>query len=267
MITRRNLLATLPALSASPEAAPACLKLGIATYSLRKFSRPQAIAIARDLGVHYLSVKEFHLPYKDSPAALKLARKEFDAAGLTIASGGVVNVFREPESELRKYFEYARVCGMPMLIMAPAKAQMRAVASLAREYDIRVAVHNHGPEDSHFPTPQSAYEVIRGLERRIGLCMDAGHTARTGADVIKSIESCADRLIDFHIKDLRRLEANFDCEVGQGVLPVARILRTRVGLKFQGVVALEYEADADDPVAAMRASFAYMRGVLARPAS
>jgi len=238
------------------------LKLGVATYSLRKFSRPDAISMLKQLGVRYLSVKEFHLPYADAPEALARGRSEFDNAGLDIVSGGVVVTRDEDDSRLRRYFDYAKACRMPMLIMMPAARQLPLIEKLVQEYDIRVAIHNHGPEDKNFPTPDSAYQAIRPLDRRIGVCIDVGHTARTGADVIASIERCADRMIDMHIKDLRDTGGHTDCEVGRGVLPIPAILKLLLRLNFQGNVALEYEADPENPLAGMRASLAYMSGAV-----
>ncbi len=237
-------------------------KVGVATYSLRKFSRPDAISMLKELRVRYLSVKEFHLPYKDSAEELRIGRKEFDAAGLEIMSGGVVVTHREDDSSIRRYFDYGRTCRMPMLIMMPAAKQLPLIEKLAHEYKMRVAVHNHGPEDKNFPTPESVYEAIRPLDPRIGLCLDVGHSARAGVDVVRAIEKCKDRLIDLHIKDLRDLSGHTDCEVGKGVLPIRGILNALTAIRYSGCLSLEYEAEPEDPMPGMRASLAYIRSAL-----
>lgn len=262
--TRRSLLAAAPALAlaAAPGPVPG-IRLGVATYSLRKFARPQAIAMLKELGVRHLSVKEFHLPYKDSAEALATGRREFDEAGLELLSGGVIVTYREDEGALRRYFEYGRACRFPMLIWMPNAKQLPAIDKLSAEFGIRVAVHNHGPEDKNFPTPESVYDAIRGFDRRIGLCIDVGHSARAGADVVRSIEKCRDRLVDVHIKDLRDLGGHTDCEVGKGVLPIPAILRALVAARYSGSINLEYEAEPENPLPGMRASLAYIRGVLA----
>ena len=254
------MLTTAAAAFSAQENAP---RVGVATYSLRKFSRADAIAILKQLGVRYLSVKEFHLPYRSSPAELSAGRQEFDAAGLEIMSGGVVVTYKEDESGLRRYFDYARACRMPMLIMMPTAGQLSLIEKLAKEYQIRVAIHNHGPEDKNFPTPESVHEAIRPLDRRVGLCIDVGHSARAGVDVVASIRKYKDRLIDVHIKDLRDLHGHTDCEVGKGVLPISEILKALRAIRYADCLSLEYEADPDNPVAGMRASLAYIRGVLA----
>jgi inosose dehydratase len=149
-----------------------------------------------------------------------------------------------------------------MLIMMPTARQLPSIEKLAQEYDIRVAIHNHGPEDKNFPTPKSAYEAIRPFDRRIGLCIDVGHTARAGIDVLEAIRRCSDRLIDMHIKDLKTTTSHSDCEVGRGVLPIPQILRLLQQVGYGGDIALEYEADPENPLPGMRASLAYMQGVL-----
>jgi sugar phosphate isomerase/epimerase len=217
----------------------------------------------KELGVRYLSVKEFHLPYADSASALAAGRAEFDAAGLEIMSGGVVVTYKEEDSALKRYFEYGRTCRMPMLIMMPAAKQLPAIAKLAAEYQIRVAVHNHGPEDKNFATPESVYDAIRPLDPRIGLCIDVGHSARAGVGVVQAIRKCKDRLVDVHMKDLRDVSGHTDCEVGKGVLPIRDILKALKDARYSGCLSLEYEAEPENPMAGMRASLAYIRGVLA----
>ena len=265
-VTRRSVLQaagalTLPAFAVA-KGSSSRVKLGVASYSLRKFSRSDSIAMLKQLGVRYVSVKELHLPYRDTPEALVRGRKEFDDAGLEIVSAGVVVTYKEDDGLLRGYFDYARTCRVPMLIMMPTAHQLPLIEKFAQEYRIRVAIHNHGPEDKNFSTPDSVYQAIRPLDPRIGLCIDVGHTARTGADVVASIERCADRMVDMHIKDLRDTGGHTDCEVGRGVLPIPAILKLLLRLNFEGHVALEYEADADNPLAGMRASLAYMHGVV-----
>lgn len=203
------------------------------------------------------------MPYADSSASLQAGRSEFDAAGLEIMSGGVVVTYKEDDTSLRRYFEYGRTCRMPMLIMMPAARQLPAIAKLAAEYQMRVAIHNHGPEDKNFPTPESVYEAIRAFDARIGVCIDVGHSARAGVDVVQAIRKCKDRLVDIHMKDLRDLNGHTDCEVGKGVLPIRDILNTVKTIGYRGCLSLEYEAEPEEPMAGMRASLAYIHGVLA----
>jgi len=240
------------------------IKFGVASYSLRTLSRQEAIAAMQELGVSYISVKSFHLPYEDTSEELGAGRKQFEAAGIRIVSGGVITFRRDVDEDVQKYFDYARYCGMPMMIISTTAEILPRIESFVKKYDIKVAIHNHGPEDENFPAPADALSVIKDMDPRIGVCVDVGHTSRTGTDVVAAIADAGDRLLDVHIKDLRDLmEQHSDCIVGEGAMPVADIFRQLQNMQYDGYVNLEYEIDADFPIPGMKLSFAYMRGVLA----
>jgi sugar phosphate isomerase/epimerase len=237
------------------------LRLGVATYSLRKFSRSDAIRMLKELEVKHVSIKSFHLPYEASEAELTTGSKEFRDAGLTILSGGNIDLTKP--AELRAMFRYAKTCGMPMMVCAPSHETLDDVEKLVKEHDIKTAIHNHGPEDKHFPTPESVLDAVKNRDQRMGLCIDAGHTARTGADVVEWIQRAGPRLFDVHIKDLRDLrDKDSQCAVGDGAMPVVAILKQLKAMNYQGGVMLEYEINAGNPIPGMIKSIAYMRGVL-----
>jgi sugar phosphate isomerase/epimerase len=243
---------------------PSELRLGVATYSLRNFSRTQAIAMIRQLAVREVSIKEMHLPYKSTPEELAAGRKEFEDAGLVIASGGVVYMQKDDEADIRSYFEYAKRCGMPMMVIGATPQTLPKIEKCVKEYGIPVAVHNHGPEDKIFPNPQAALKVMGGMDPRVGVCIDVGHTVRTGVDLVETIRVAGSRLLDFHIKDLRDLkDAKSQCPVGDGAMPIVAMFKELKRMNYRGLIALEYEIDAKDPLPGMQKSFAYMRGVLA----
>jgi len=266
-VTRRAFFgasAAFGALRGLPAAAPAGedIKLGVATYSLRKFSRTEAIRMIQQLNTPYVSIKEFHLRYASTPEEIAAGRKEFLDAGMKILSGGNIDL-KKPE-ELRKMFEYAKACGMPMMVCAPSHATLAEVEKLVKEFNIKAAIHNHGPEDKHFPTPQSVLDAVRKMDPRMGLCIDIGHTARTGTDFNEWIAKAGPRLLDVHVKDLRNpTQKASQCPVGDGDLPIVAMFKLLKKLNYQGGVMLEYEIDADNPLPGMTKSFAYMRGVLA----
>lgn len=268
ILRRRDFLSAAAAAGLAPgfgkaaeRTAPGELRLGVATYSLRKFSRAEAIRMLTRLGVRYVSIKSFHLPYEAPPEELRRGAQEFRDAGLVILSGGNIDLTKP--AELRAMFDYAKACGMPMMVCAPSHATLDAVEKLVGEYNIKTAIHNHGPEDRHFPAPESVLEAVRNRDPRMGLCLDVGHTARTGANVVEWIRRAGPRLLDVHIKDLKDLmQRGSDCPVGDGAMPVVAILRELRAMNYQGGVMLEYEIDADDPLPGMIRSIAYMRGVL-----
>jgi len=239
------------------------IRLAVATYSLRGFQRDLAIKMIKDLDVRYASVKEFHLPYRDTPEQLAAGRKKFDEAGINVVSGGVIYLMKDEDADIRYYFNYARACGMPLITIMPTAQTMPLIERFVKEYDIKVAIHNHGPEDKNFPTPESALRIVKNLDPRCGICIDAGHTVRAGADVVESIREAGPRLFDMHIKDLRSTGKGSDCPVGEGVMPVVAIFKELKKMNYTGTVSLEYEIEEDSPFTGMKASFAYMRGVLA----
>ncbi|MEX0685694.1 MAG: sugar phosphate isomerase/epimerase [Balneolales bacterium] len=237
------------------------LKFGIASYSLRHFDRPEAIKMIKDIGSKYVSVKSFHLPEEYSSEELMAARKEFEEAGLTIVSGGVIYLREDNDDYMRQRFEYARTCGMPIMVIGPTPENLPRVEKFVKEFDIKVAIHNHGP-DSTFPSPLDAMELIKNMDPRVGICNDLGHTVRTGEDVIESIEKTKDRLFEIHLKDLKDLsDKDTQCIVGEGNVPVAAIFNKLIQINFQGIVGLEYEIEKENPLPGMKQSYAYMRGV------
>jgi sugar phosphate isomerase/epimerase len=251
--------------SAAIEPAPWGIKLGVATYSLRNFDRAKAIEMIKTLKVTYVSIKDVHLKQTLTPEEWQAARKEFETAGLKIMSGGNVDMTKDTTvDQLRHHFEYAKYTGMPMMVCAPTHENLKMIEGLVKEYNIKIAIHNHGPEDKHFPTPQSVLEAVKALDPRCGLCMDIGHSARTGIDLVKTIADAGSRLLDMHVKDLADLSVKeSQCDVGDGKMPFPAIFKQLKKMNYQGCVNLEYEINGNDPMPGMQRSYSYMRGVLA----
>jgi sugar phosphate isomerase/epimerase len=244
-------------------APPTAIKLGVATYSLRALGRADAIAAVQALRAKYVNIKSVHLPYESTPEELAAGRRAFADAGLTAVGGGVITLQQDDDGDIRRYFEYARAAGLPLMIIAPTPATMPRIDRFVREYGIGVAIHNHGPEDEYFPGPRDALRVIRDMDPRVGVCVDLGHTARTGVDVVEALALAGDRLLDIHAKDLKDLrDKDSQCVVGDGAMPFPAVFRQLVAMGYRGSVDLEYEIDERDPLAGMQRSFAYMRGLL-----
>lgn len=244
--------------------AGADFKLGVASYSFRKFSRAQAIQMTRQLGTSYLNVKDFHLPLDSTPEQIGAAKKEFTAAGIILVGCGNVSFQKDDDADIRGKFEYAKRAGFPLIVCAPTAVTLPKLEKFVKEYDIKIAVHNHGPEDKNFPTPQSVLAIVKNLDPRCGLCIDIGHTARTGVDIIDSIAEAGPRLLDMHVKDLAETAVKeSQVAVGEGKLPFPQIFLQLIKMKYSGCVNLEYEIDPENPLPGMQKSFSYMRGVLA----
>lgn len=247
-----------------PNAPDDGLKLGIASYSLRNFSRQQAIEMTKALGTPYINLKSVHLPYEATPAEIAAARREIEAAGLQIVGGGMITFETDTDDGVRKYFDYAKAAGMPVIVGTSKPNVLPRIEKFVKQYDIKLAIHNHGPEDPDFPSPYDVLKAVKGMDPRMGLCMDIGHTVRTGTDPVRAAADAGPRLLDLHAKDLRDLMVKeSQCIVGEGRIPIPALFRQLEAMKYSGYVNLEYEIDADDPLPGMKQSFAYMRGVLA----
>jgi sugar phosphate isomerase/epimerase len=240
------------------------VKLGVASYSLRNFSRAKAIEMTKALGTPYINFKSVHLPYDASPSEIAAARHEIENSGLQLVGGGVITFETDTDEGVRKYFDYAKAAGMPVIVSTCEPGTLPRVEKFVKQYDIKVAIHNHGPEDKNFPSPYDVLKAVKGMDPRIGLCMDFGHTVRAGTDPVRAVADAGPRLLDMHAKDLRDLKVmESQCIVGEGKIPIAEIFRQLPRIRYQGYVNLEYEIDADDPLPGMKQSFSYMRGVLA----
>ncbi len=244
--------------------AATALRLGIASYSLRKFSLEKTLEMAKALRTPYINFKSVHIPYEKSPQELAAIRKQIEDAGFQIVGGGTIDFNKDTDEDVGRLFAYAKAAGMPTIVCTCMPPVVPRLEKFAKQYDIKVAIHNHGPEDKHFPSPYDVLAAVKSMDPRVGLCIDIGHTVRTGTDVVKSILDAGPRVLDMHVKDLRDLKArDSQCIVGEGAMPIAEIFRALERVRFGGFVNLEYEIDADDPLPGMKQSFAYMRGVLA----
>src|SRR5688500_11202854 len=177
------------------------LKMGVASYSLRKLPLEGAVAAIRRVGLTYVSIKDMHLPLKSSGEERRAVVEKFRAAGVTPLSCGVITLPKD-EAASRNSFEYTRDCGMPVIVAHVDRDALALTEKLAKEFDIKVAIHNHGPEDKRFPSPYDAMKEIEKLDARVGLCIDVGHTARAKVDPAEAIRKCAARVYDIHIKDI-----------------------------------------------------------------
>jgi len=245
------------------EAPTSAVRLGVASYSFRKFGVPDVIRFMKELNTPYLNVKEMHLPMT-SAAEVKRIADEYRAGGIKLTAAGAIYFTKDDEADIRLKFDYCKAAGIPLIVAGPTLETLPRVEKFAKEYDITIAIHNHGPEDKYFPSPLDALQAVKNMDPRMGVCIDVGHTARTGTDVPHAIREVGPRLFDVHMKDLASAtRKDSQVAVGVGSLPVEKIFATLAEVKYPGYVDLEYEIHEDDPMPGMIKSFAYMRGVLA----
>lgn len=241
---------------------PARLKLGVTTYSFRSLSLDQALAMTQRLGLKHISLKSFHLPLDSTPEQIARTAARVRRTGLDFYGVGVISMNRP--ADVTQAFAYAKTAGVRVIMAMPTAALLPLVEQNVKEHNIAVAIHNHGPQDRNFPTPGSAYRAIKRFDRRIGLCIDVGHTIRAGADPVADVLKYGDRLLDMHMKDVSAATASaHEVTVGHGVLDVPGLMRALLKIKYRGVVAFEYELDPKDPLPGIAESVGYTRGVLA----
>ncbi len=239
------------------------LKVGLTSYSTRKFSLDETLRMVKRLALRYISLKDFHLPLKSTSEERRAAAQKIKQAGLQLLGCGVVTM-KNDEAEIRQAFDYAQDAGIATIVASPDPAALGLLDRLVKDYNIRIAIHNHGPEDKHYPTPDSVAEAVKDYDRRIGLCIDIGHTMRAGVKPEEAIRKHAGRLYELHLKDVDKAAAEGrNIELGRGVIDIPAVLRALLEIKYPYHVALEYEKDADDPLPGMAESIGYLRGVLA----
>jgi inosose dehydratase len=238
------------------------LRVGVASYSLREFSLAEVLQGIRRLGVHYLSLKEVHLPLSASPEQRRQARQQAEDLGLTITSCGVIYL-KNDEAQMHQAFDYVRDLGASVAVVGAGREVLPMLDKVIRSYDLKAAIHNHGPNDKLFPSPLQVYDAVKDLDRRIGICMDIGHTFRTHEDLVDDLKKVRDRLYSMHFKDLDSDHADAkDVPVGTGVLPIIALLLELLHSGYKGELQLEYEAEPKDPLVGMAESFGFMRGAL-----
>ena len=238
------------------------LKVGVASYTLRKFSLDDCIKGIQRVGLKYVSIKDAHLPLKSTADERKAVAQKFKDAGITPLSCGNISM-ENNEASVRAAFEYARDAGIPTIVCSPHPDSMAILDKMVKEFDIRIAIHNHGPEDNVWPSPYTAWEAIQPYDERVGLCIDVGHTARTGVDPTEALRKCARRLHDVHLKDIASKEGKSKpVEVGRGVLDIPGMLQALLDLGFSRHVGLEYEKDLKNPLPGAVESIAYVRKVM-----
>jgi sugar phosphate isomerase/epimerase len=238
------------------------LKVGVASYTLRKFSLDDCIKGIQRVGLKYVSIKDAHLPLKSTADERKAVAQKFKDAGITPLSCGNISM-ENNEASVRAAFEYARDAGIPTIVCSPHPDSMAILDKMVKEFNIKLAIHNHGPEDKRFPSPYDVFKAVEKYDRRVGLCIDVGHTARAGVNPAEAVLKCRERLYDLHMKDISALgNRNTPIESGRGILDIRSILQSLLKIQYQYMMAFEYEKDADDPVPGLAESVGYTKGLL-----
>jgi sugar phosphate isomerase/epimerase len=236
--------------------------IGMAGYTFREFTVNQTIAMMKRVDVKYLSVKDFHMPMNSTKEQIDAVINKFKNAGITVYTVGVV--YMKSTEAVDQAFEYARMAGVNMIVGAPDYNLLSYVEKKLKEYDIRLAIHNHGPDSNLFPNPTDIWNHIKDMDPRMGICIDIGHTTRDGADPAQDILRYSKRIFDVHIKDVDKASKEGTMiEIGRGIINIPEVIDALRKINYTGKCSLEFEKDMNDPLAGIAESLGYFRGVMA----
>ena len=244
---------------------PSPVRLGLASYTFREFDRAHVIEWMKELKITDLNAKDVkdHLPMTP-PEATQAAVADYTAAGIKLTAVGAVYFPKDEDDDIRTKFDYAKRAGVKVIVAGdPTPETLPRIEKFVKEYDIQFGIHNHGPEDKIWHSPIDVLKAVKGMDPRMGCCIDVGHCVRAGTDVVEAIHAAGPRLFDVHMKDLTDFtRKDSQVAVGDGIMPVRGIFEALIKIKYPGYVDLEYEVHGDDPMPGVTKSFAYMRGVL-----
>src|SRR5579862_9520495 len=177
------------------------IRLGLASYTFRNFNRIQLIGFMKQLNVFALNAKDVkdHLPMDPSQESDALA--DYAAAGIKLHAAGAIYFPKDEDADIRAKFDYCKRARIGVIVAGdPAPETLPRIEKFVKEYDIRVAIHNHGPEDKVWPSPFDVLKAVKGMDPRMGCCIDVGHAIRAGADVVQAVHEAGPRLLNIHMK-------------------------------------------------------------------
>jgi sugar phosphate isomerase/epimerase len=237
------------------------LNIGIAGYTFYKFDLEKTISMMKRVGVTNLSLKEFHLPLNSNAEKISEVKSKLKDAGINIYTVGVI--YMKSKEAVDQAFQYAKNVGVDMIVGVPNYELLEYAEEKVKEHNIKLAIHNHGPEDKLYPSPKDIYDRIKNMDARMGLCIDIGHALRAGTLPEKAIREYKDRLFDLHIKDVNSSAKDAKAiEIGRGAIDFAAVVESLRKIKFQGVCSIEFEKDMSDPLAGIAESVGFFKGVM-----
>lgn len=237
------------------------LKVGIAGYTFAHFDVEKSIDMMKRLDVHYLSLKDFHLPINSDDAKIKAVIGQFESADIKVYAVGVI--YMKTRQAVDEAFDYAKKVGVDMIVGVPNYDLLDYTEEKVKASNIKIAIHNHGPEDALYPAPENVYEHIKNRDSRMGLCLDIGHATRAGADLEKVILNYKARLFDMHIKDVTgAFKDGKAIETGRGIIDFRALVKALNKINYSGICSIEYEKDMTDPLPGIAESLGFFKGII-----
>ena len=246
--------------------------IAIAGYTFNKFKLEQTLEMMKKVDVQYLCIKDFHLPLNSTEEQIAVFHETCKSFGVT--GYGVGPIYMGSVDEAKRAFAYAKRVGVKVVVGVPFEmkdnkrvssvALLSAIDGLVKEYDMKYAIHNHGPDmPDLFPSAESAIALVKDLDKRIGLCLDIGHELRDGKDPADAILKYGDRLHDLHVKNVSAAnKSGGSVQMPRGKIDIPAVVRALRKVGYTGACSLEYEKDMDDPLLGIAESIGYFRGVV-----
>lgn len=237
-------------------------KIGMAGYTFARFDLDKTLETMQKADVHYLCIKDFHLPLNSDAqqiAAFHAKLKEKGVIGYAVGP-----IYMKTEKEVDNAFEYAKRVGVKLIVGVPTYELLPYVDKKVKEYDFHYAIHLHGPDIELFPDADDVWESVKNLDPRIGMCLDIGHDTRNGKDPVADLKKYHSRVFDIHIKDVTGdTKAGYSVEIGRGIIDIPAFVKMLREVNYTGVCSLEHEKNMDNPFMGIAESIGYFRGVIA----
>ncbi len=236
-------------------------KLGMAGYTFVKLDLDKALDILKKADVHYLCIKDFHLPLNSTDEQIAAFHAKLKENGVTGYAVGPI--YMKSEAEIDRAFEYARRAGVKLIVGVPDYDLLPYVDKKVKEYGFTYAIHLHGPDISTYPDADDVWNHVKDLDPRIGMCLDIGHDTRNGKDPVADLKKYHTRVFDIHIKDVTgTTKLGYSLEIGRGVIDIPAFVKMLRKVGYTGVCSLEHEKDMTDPYMGIAESIGYFRGVI-----
>jgi sugar phosphate isomerase/epimerase len=239
--------------------------IGVQSYSLRNFNTLEAVRHIQGMGLHYVEFYSKHLSLQASDAEISATKKLLNEADITISAHGV-NEFTKNHEANRAIFDFAKRAGIRNISANPRPDSFDSLDKLCAEYDIRIAIHNHGPR-ALYDKIDDVKTAVAGRHPLIGACIDTGHFIRSKEDPVKAVYELGPRVFGLHIKDEEKQEERSrNVVIGTGHLDVIGLFRALKKIKFpaDGSLSLEYEANPENPIDDMKQCLVVARKAIAK---
>jgi sugar phosphate isomerase/epimerase len=236
-------------------------KIGMAGYTFVKFDIDKTLATMKRADVHYLCIKDFHLPMTSTDEQIADFQAKLKENGVTGYAVGPI--YMKSEADIDKAFAYAQRVGVKLIVGVPNYDLLPYVDKKVKEYDFNYAIHLHGPDIATYPDAEDVWNHVKDLDPRIGMCLDIGHDTRNGKDAVADLEKYHSRVFDIHIKDVTgTTKLGYSLEIGRGVINFPAFVKMLRKVGYTGVCSLEHEKDMSDPFMGIAESIGYFRGVV-----